>query len=83
MIPVTLMAKTISVRPLCPTGMWSASWHPATHSPPPGNGVLPFLTQDYPLHNLYTQFYTHKNILHNYYFIVHQMTSINHQIMAY
>ena len=33
MIPVTLMAKTISVRPLCLTGMWSVCtmWHPATH----------------------------------------------------
>ena len=62
MIPVTLMAKTISVRPLCPTGMWSVctKWHPATHSPPPGNGVPPFLTRYYPLHNLYTQFYIHK-----------------------
>ena len=32
MIPVTLMAKTITARPLCPTGMWSActTWHPAT-----------------------------------------------------
>ena len=32
MIPVTLMAKNITVSPLCPTGMWSActTWHPAT-----------------------------------------------------
>ena len=60
MIPVTLMAKTITARPPCPTGMWSACtmWHPATHTPPPGNGVPPFLTQYYNLHNLYTQFYT-------------------------